>query len=132
MSAEVRLGRPLQGSIALPRSMELRRPPSRMFVGKLIWWEVGFSLSGMNELAVRVDEKGRMVIPSGIRKKLNIKNVVKISVKGDEITLKPVEDPLRSLEGLVVKGTRDVEGDIGRLRRAAERELERGARCRPC
>ncbi|MEM2227067.1 MAG: AbrB/MazE/SpoVT family DNA-binding domain-containing protein [Candidatus Bathyarchaeia archaeon] len=85
----------------------------------------------LSEVTVRVDEKGRMVIPAGIREKLNIKKVVKLSIKGDEVVLKPVEDPLRALEGLVEKGTTDVEEEIGRLRRAAERELERGARCRP-
>ena len=100
-------------------------------MGKAYYDEVGFSPSGMDEVVVRVDEKGRMVIPSDIRRKLNIGKMVRISVKEDEITLKPVDDPLRSLEGLVLKGTRDVESDIGRLRRAAERELERGARCRP-
>jgi AbrB family looped-hinge helix DNA binding protein len=81
----------------------------------------------LSEATVKVDQKGRVVIPSKIRKQLNIKNIVKISVKGGEIALKPVEDPLSSLEKLVVKGTTDVERDIQRLRRAAERELQREA-----
>jgi len=81
----------------------------------------------LSEVTVRVDEKGRVVIPSNIRRQLNIKNIVKISVKGEEITLKPVEDPLSSLEKLVIKGTVDVEGEIRRLRRAAERELQKEA-----
>ena len=81
----------------------------------------------MSEVTVRVDQKGRIVIPSNIRKKFNIKNIVKIIVKEGEITLKPVEDPLKSLEKLVVKGTTDVEKEIQRLRRIAERELQKGA-----
>ena len=81
----------------------------------------------MSEVTVRVDQKGRIVIPSNIRKKFNIKNIVKIIVKGEEITLKPVEDPLKSLENLVIKGTTDVEKDIQRLRRVAERELQKEA-----
>ena len=81
----------------------------------------------MSEVTVRVDQKGRIVIPSNIRKKFNIKNMVKIIVKEGEITLKPVEDPLKSLEKLVVKGTTDVEKEIQRLRRIAERELQKGA-----
>ncbi|MCD6088793.1 AbrB/MazE/SpoVT family DNA-binding domain-containing protein [Candidatus Bathyarchaeota archaeon] len=79
----------------------------------------------MSEVTVKVDQKGRIVIPSNIRKKFNIKNIVKIIVKEGEITLKPVEDPLKSLEKLVVKGTTDVEKEIQRLRRIAERELQK-------
>ena len=130
MGAEMRLGGAPHGSITLSRLTE----PRRAFLaclGEAYYNGVGFSSSGMNEVVVRVDEKGRVVIPSDIRRRLNIGKMVRISVKGDEITLRPVDDPLRSLEGLVIKGTRDVESDIGRLRRAAERELERGTRCRP-
>ncbi|KYH37308.1 MAG: AbrB family transcriptional regulator [Candidatus Bathyarchaeota archaeon B24] len=74
---------------------------------------------------MKVDRKGRIVIPSNIRRRFNIKNLVKIIVKEGEITLKPVEDPLKTLEKLVVKGTTDVEKDIQRLRRVAERELQK-------
>lgn len=80
----------------------------------------------MSELIVKVDAKGRIVIPSKIRRELGIRNIVKISVEGGEITLKPVEDPLRSLGKLVLKGTEDVEREIRRLRRSAELELLRG------
>jgi len=81
----------------------------------------------LGEVTLKVDEKGRVVIPSQIRKQLKIKNTVKISVKEGEITLKPMEDPLTSLEKLVVKGTTDVEKDIRRLRRVAERQLQKEA-----
>ena len=81
----------------------------------------------MIEVTVKVDEKGRVVIPSKIRRQLDIKNLVKIGVRDGEVTLKPVEDPLKSLEKLVVKGTKDVEAQVGKLRRAAERELLREA-----
>jgi len=81
----------------------------------------------LSEVTVKVDQKGRIVIPSNIRKKFNIKNIVKIIVKEGEITLKPVEDPLKSLEKLVVKGTTDVEKEIQRLHRIAERELQKEA-----
>ena len=81
----------------------------------------------MSEVTVKVDRKGRIVIPSNIRRQFNIKNIVKIIVKGGEITLKPIEDPLKSLEKLVVKGTTDVEKEIQRLHRIAERELQKEA-----
>ncbi|MBS7637677.1 AbrB/MazE/SpoVT family DNA-binding domain-containing protein [Candidatus Bathyarchaeota archaeon] len=76
-------------------------------------------------MVLRVDEKGRILIPSKIRRKLNIRNLVKIVVGEGEITLRPVEDPLSRFKGLVVKGTRDVEKEIRYLRSAAEKELER-------
>ena len=81
----------------------------------------------MSEVTVKVDRKGRIVIPSNIRKQFNIKNIVKIIVKEGEITLKPVEDPLKSLEKLVIKGTTDVEKEIQRLHRIAEHELQKEA-----
>ncbi|MEM1588419.1 MAG: AbrB/MazE/SpoVT family DNA-binding domain-containing protein [Candidatus Bathyarchaeia archaeon] len=79
----------------------------------------------MAKIILRVDEKGRVLIPSNIRKQLNIKNIVEISVKEGEVVLKPVEDPLKSLEKLVVKGTRDVEKEIREMRKVAERELQK-------
>jgi len=81
----------------------------------------------LSEVTVKVDRKGRIVIPSNIRRQFNIKNIVKIIVKEGEITLKPVEDPLKSLEKLVIKGTTDVEKEIQRLHRIAERELQKEA-----
>ena len=81
----------------------------------------------LSEVTVRVDEKGRVVIPSSIRRQLNIKNIVKISVKGGEVALKPIEDPLKSLEKFVKKGTKDIESEIETLRGAAERELQKEA-----
>lgn len=77
----------------------------------------------LSEATVKVDAKGRIVIPSKIRRELDIRNIVKIKVEGDKITLKPIEDPLKSLEKLVVKGTKDVEREIRRLREVAKREL---------
>ncbi|MEM2107255.1 MAG: AbrB/MazE/SpoVT family DNA-binding domain-containing protein [Candidatus Bathyarchaeia archaeon] len=96
---------------------------------KVYLWEVGrisWEVEQMDIMA-KVDEKGRVLIPSNIRKQLNIKNAVKIIVESGEIVLKPVEDPLKRLEKLVVKGTTDVEEEIHRLRRVAENELRREA-----
>jgi len=80
----------------------------------------------MTEETLRVDQKGRVLIPTRIRKQLGIRNVVRMRLQGGALTLEPVEDPLLSLKKLIVKGTKDVEKDIGRLRRAAERELAKG------
>ena len=80
----------------------------------------------MSEITVKVDRRGRIVIPLNIRRRFNIRNIVKIVVKGEEIVLKPVEDPLESLKKLVLKGTTDVEKEIRRLRKVAEHELQKG------
>lgn len=77
----------------------------------------------MSEVLVKVDKKGRVLIPASIRKELGIRKIVKIKVGDGWVTIEPIEDPLQSLERLTVKGTRDVEKDIRRLRRAAYREL---------
>ena len=37
----------------------------------------------MSKIIVKVDQKGRIIIPSSIRKQFNIKNIVKITVRGD-------------------------------------------------
>ena len=79
----------------------------------------------MSEVLVKVDRKGRIVIPAGIRRELGIRNLVKVRVGGGVVTLEPLEDPLRSVEKFVVKGTRDVEREMRGLRRAAEREAFR-------
>jgi len=79
----------------------------------------------LSEITVKVDRRGRIVIPSNIRRRFNIRNIVKIVVKGEEIVLKPVEDPLESLKKLVLKGTTDVEKEIRRLRKVAEHELQK-------
>jgi len=79
----------------------------------------------LSEITVKVDRRGRIVIPSNIRRRFNIRNIVKIVVKDEEIVLKPVEDPLESLKKLVLKGTTDVEKEIRRLRKVAEHELQK-------
>jgi len=75
------------------------------------------------EVVVNVDRRGRILIPAAIRKKLNIRNAVKIIVEEDKLILKPLEDPLKQIEELVVKGTSDVEQEIQGLRKVAEERL---------
>jgi len=79
----------------------------------------------LGETAVRVDEKGRLVIPSKIRREMGIKKVVTMKVERGGILLIPTADPLESLGRVVVKGTKDVETEIRRLRQIAQRELSK-------
>jgi len=75
------------------------------------------------EVVVKVDRRGRILIPAAIRKKLNIRNAVKIIVEEDKLILRPMEDPLKQIEKLVIKGTSDVELEIQKLRKVAEERL---------
>ncbi|RLF97616.1 MAG: AbrB/MazE/SpoVT family DNA-binding domain-containing protein [Thaumarchaeota archaeon] len=76
---------------------------------------------------IRMDEKGRVLIPLKIRKRLGMKNLVRVRVEGKKVVLEPVPDPLDIVKGLVVKGTEDVEKEIRDLRKIAEKELSKEA-----
>jgi len=89
---------------------------------------VGFQISGeMGGELIRMDEKGRVLIPLKIRRKLGMKNLVRIRVEGEKVVLEPVPDPLDIIKGLVMKGTEDVEREIRDLRKIAEKELSKEA-----
>ena len=77
------------------------------------------------ELLLKVDEKGRILIPRALREKLGIGRLVRARVEEGPIVIEPVGDPLELLERAVVKGTEDVEREIGELRRIAEAELRK-------
>ncbi|PLJ78562.1 AbrB/MazE/SpoVT family DNA-binding domain-containing protein [Infirmifilum sp. SLHALR2] len=55
------------------------------------------------EIYVKVDKKGRLVIPSEVRRGLGIKRVLKLRVEGRRIVLEVPEDPLDKLAELVVE-----------------------------
>lgn len=77
------------------------------------------------ESLAKVDDKGRVVLPLKVRKELKIRNIVKTKVEKGRIILIPVEDPLESLLKTVVRGTKDVEKEIRRLRRTTEKGILR-------
>jgi len=56
----------------------------------IYWWDEYYS--GIMEAVVKVDEKGRIVIPKEIREKLGIKEkqVMKLRVIDDKIVLEPL------------------------------------------
>ena len=70
-----------------------------------------------------MDEKGRVLIPLKIRRKLGMKNMIRIRVEGGKVILEPVPDPIDIIKGLVIKGTEDVEREIRVLRKIAEKQL---------
>ena len=77
------------------------------------------------EVLVRVDGKGRLVIPKELRERLGIHGLVRLRVEGDKLIVEPIRDPLEALEASVIEGTRDVAREIGGLRRSAFEEAAR-------
>ena len=53
------------------------------------------------EYVVRVDDRGRIVIPSEVRRALNIGRAVRLRVEGKALILEPIQDPLEELSKLV-------------------------------
>ena len=70
-----------------------------------------------------MDKKGRVLLPSKVRRGLKIKSLVKMRVERDSISLTPVTDPMVSVTKYVLKGTKDVETEIRKLRRKAQKEI---------
>ena len=75
------------------------------------------------ETLAKVDEKGRVVLPSKVRRELKIRSLVKMRVERGSISLTPVTEPLESVTKYVLRGTKDVEREIRRLRRRTEKEM---------
>jgi len=77
------------------------------------------------ELIIKLDRKGRILIPANIRKALGIERVVRIVVKDNELVIKPIEDPIEALTKNVIKGSKDIESEINEYRIEAEKEALR-------
>ena len=74
------------------------------------------------EFILRVDSKGRILIPSEVRSMLSIKGAVSARVEGGKLIIEPIRDPIDALTSSVTRGTVDVEKEIKELRQAAFRE----------
>jgi len=74
------------------------------------------------ELRLRIDDKGRILIPAHIRKKLGLKRIVKISVEEDRLIIEAIKDPIETLTSTVIKGSKDIEKEIPEFRKIAEEE----------
>jgi len=78
----------------------------------------------MEEHLIRMDEKGRVLIPAEIRRSLGLRGLVRMRVEGSRVILEAVRNPLEELTSLVVNRGGDVERDIRSLRESAEKALE--------
>ena len=77
------------------------------------------------EFILKVDEKGRILIPGEVRTLLNIKGAVHVKVEGDKLIIRPIKDPIEELASHVTQGTTDVEKEIRGLREVALKEALR-------
>gem|GEM_PF-887352 len=83
-------------------------------------WEV--------ELLLKVDRKGRITIPSEVRRKLEIKDLVRLRIAENKLILEPVKNPLHELTLLVIDSEGDIEKDIKIFRKRAEEEIKKTVR----
>lgn len=79
-------------------------------------------IGGKLEFVLKVDEKGRILIPSEIRSMLNMRGAVRARVEVGRLVIEPIRDPLDLLTSSVIQGTVDVEKQIKKLRKIALRE----------
>ena len=77
------------------------------------------------EILVRVDRRGRIVIPSEVRRSLGIGRVVRLKVEGGRIVLEAVKDPVEKLADLVIKAPSSEEVVEERFEKTLEERLER-------
>jgi len=74
------------------------------------------------EFILRVDRKGRILIPSQVRSMLSIKEAVKAYIDGERLIIEAVKDPIENLTSTVLRGTVDVEAEIRELRQLSWKE----------
>jgi AbrB family looped-hinge helix DNA binding protein len=88
-------------------------------------WEIYFYIGGKLEIILRLDEKGRILIPAEIRRALGLSEVVKARVEEEKLILEAMQDPLEALVEMVVNKEGNIEKDIQVLRKAALEALGR-------
>ncbi len=74
------------------------------------------------ELLLKIDAKGRILIPARIRRKLGLKRIVRMRVEENKLIIESVEDPVEALTRTVIKGSRNIEEEIASFRRISEKE----------
>jgi len=75
------------------------------------------------EIYIKVDKRGRLVIPSEVRRMLGIKRVLKLRVEGRRLVLEAPEDPLDKLAELVVEAPTSEEVVEDEFERKLEAKL---------
>jgi AbrB family looped-hinge helix DNA binding protein len=76
------------------------------------------------EFLVRVDRRGRIVIPSEVRRSLGIGRVVRLRVEEGRVVLETVEDPIEKLVRLVISAPSSEEVVEEQFERMLEEQAE--------
>jgi len=84
------------------------------------------------EAIVKIDKKGRIVIPKSFRESIDLKKVAKIRLEGKKLIIEPVEDPLEGLKKNVKVEISDIESSISELRKLSEEKLREVSKERWC
>ena len=74
---------------------------------------------------VRVDDRGRISIPSDVRKLLGIKHYIRLHVADGKVILEPVKDPLDDLVNLAAEVAVKASQRPEELSKLASEELMR-------
>lgn len=74
---------------------------------------------------LKVDRKGRVLIPAEVRRLIGLKGVAKARVEEGKLIIEPVRNLIEELSALVVYRSGNVEEDIVELKRATENALRR-------
>ena len=77
---------------------------------------------------VRVDDRGRIVVPSKVRESLNIGRALRLRVEGGKIVLEPFEDPLEGVSKLVVRVSIKASREPEKISEVAYEQLARECR----
>jgi len=77
----------------------------------------------MKRIAIRVDSKGRLLIPKSVREQLGIGKEVTVTLEDGKMTIEPVERIYERLATNVKFNFANIADEIPRLRKAAEEEL---------
>ncbi len=80
-------------------------------------------MNTLEAVTVKVNGKGRIVIPKNIRRQLNIGRQVRLRVEDNKIILEPVRDPLDELAELVVESKITASKEPEKISQIAEQEL---------
>jgi AbrB family looped-hinge helix DNA binding protein len=48
---------------------------------------------------LKLDKKGRLTLPAEVKRRLNIRTLVRLEDRGDRLEIVPVQDPLEKLKG---------------------------------
>jgi AbrB family looped-hinge helix DNA binding protein len=74
---------------------------------------------------VKVDNKGRIIIPKDLREKAGIKDLVSITMHNDHVAVYSEKDPFDEIAESVRIDVKNIRKEAVKLSKIAEKELEK-------